>query len=247
MSGTGQGKEQLLNAIATVRTIARYPVKSMRGETLDTTDLTLQGVPDDRRYAFVQANSRSPFPWLTGRECPDLLCYLPRWEHSDTGRPRLMVTTPAGATRAVDSDELRRELEERSGRPLFLLRDFRGNYDIAQVSLITAGTVERICAEAEVDAEPGRFRATLYLDAVADGPFTEDAWVGRVLRIGDTARIGVTEPDTRCAMITLDPETGAPFPEVLAAVARLHDNRAGVYGVVLTAGPIRQGDTVRLE
>ena len=219
----------------------------MRGETLETADLMLQGVPDDRRYAFVQANSRSTFPWLTGRECPDLLRYVPRWEYGDPGRPRLIVTTPAGASLAVDGDELRRELEERCGRPLFLLRDFRGNYDVAQVSLITAGTVERICAEAGVDADPGRFRATLYLDAVTDEPFAEDAWVGRVLCVGDTARIAVTEPDKRCVMITLDPETGSPSPAVLTSVARLHENRAGVYGVVLTAGPIRQGDTVHLE
>ena len=47
----------------------------MRGESLFATTLTLQGVPADRRYAFVQTASRSSFPWLTARELPELLCY----------------------------------------------------------------------------------------------------------------------------------------------------------------------------
>ncbi len=219
----------------------------MRGESLPAVELSFQGVPEDRRYAFVQAGSRSSFPWLTGREYPDLIRYVPRLESTDGGRPRLVVRTPAGAEMPVDSDELRAELEERTGRPLFLLRDFRGNYDIAQVSLIATATVETLCAAAGVPTAPERFRANFYLEVLAAAPIDEDSWVGGVLRIGDTARVAVTEPDTRCAMITLDPSTGAATPAVLAATARIHDNRAGVYGVVLTPGLVREGDAVHLE
>jgi uncharacterized protein YcbX len=50
-----------------IRQLRRYPVKSMRGESLDATTLTLQGIPADRRYAFVQTASHSSFPWPTAR------------------------------------------------------------------------------------------------------------------------------------------------------------------------------------
>ena len=64
-----------LQTAGTVRRLARYPVKSMAGEPLSSVDLTLQGLAHDRRYAFVQSESRSEFPWLTARELPDMLRY----------------------------------------------------------------------------------------------------------------------------------------------------------------------------
>ena len=64
-----------MQSVGVIRRLARYPVKSMRGEALPATTLTLQGVAEDRRFAFVQADSRSAFPWLTARELPEMLCY----------------------------------------------------------------------------------------------------------------------------------------------------------------------------
>ena len=101
-----------MDVVARIRAIARYPVKSMRGEQLATASLTFQGLADDRRYAFVQAGSRSAFPWLTGRQWPDLLRYQPRVEVGPApSTPRVQVTTPEGVTLDADDDRLRRELE----------------------------------------------------------------------------------------------------------------------------------------
>jgi uncharacterized protein YcbX len=110
-----------MHPVAAIRAIRRYPVKSMRGEALETTQLTFQGLPEDRRYAFVQAASRSAFPWLTGRELSEMLRYRP---YVDEASHRCVwVITPQGETLSLESDELRRELEARSGRALFLMRD----------------------------------------------------------------------------------------------------------------------------
>ena len=51
-----------MQSVGVIRQVARYPVKSMRGEALPIATLTLQGMAEDRRYAFVQAASRSAFP-----------------------------------------------------------------------------------------------------------------------------------------------------------------------------------------
>jgi uncharacterized protein YcbX len=228
--------------IATVRAIARYPVKSMRGETLDAVDLTLMGVPGDREYAFVQARSRSPFPWLTGRQLAGLLRYQPVGE----GDGRLFVTTPTGQSLPVDGEALRLELEAASGRSLYLLRDRRGSFDVAAISLITAATVAAIAAAGGVAPDFLRFRPNLLVDTAAAEPFAERRWVGHVLRVG-AARVAVTEEDERCAMITLDPWTGEAAPEVLRVVAQEQGNRAGVYGTVLAAGTLRTGDPLYLE
>jgi MOSC domain-containing protein YiiM len=47
-------------------------------------------------------------------------------------------------------------------------------------------------------------------------------------------------------MITLDPDTATPKPEVLRAIARGHEGTAGIYGAVLVEGIIRSGDTIEM-
>ncbi len=47
-------------------------------------------------------------------------------------------------------------------------------------------------------------------------------------------------------MITLDPVTATPNPEILRRVAQAHDGMAGVYAAVLAEGTIRAGDSVEV-
>jgi uncharacterized protein YcbX len=91
-----------------------------------------------------------------------------------------------------------------------------------------------------------RFRANIYVDFECQRGFAEDDLVGATLKIGCTATIAIRERDTRCKIITLDPETGQQNPDVMRCVSRNHDGKAGVYGVVLTEGTIRSGDEVTL-
>jgi uncharacterized protein YcbX len=236
-----------MDPVGKIHQLVRYPVKSMGGQSLSATTLTLQGVPEDRRYAFVQTASRSSFPWLTARELPELLRYKPTIEDAGAGEVAVTVTTPTGEKWPVVSDELRREVEERSGRAVFLLRDYRGSYDVAPISLISRQTIARIAEESQTEENPWRFRPNLLVDLQEGGAFEELNWVGRILRVGDAARVAITEVDHRCMMITLDPESAKPSPKVLRCVAQQHERCAGVYGTVLTPGEARIGDMVWLE
>jgi uncharacterized protein YcbX len=219
----------------------------MRGESLLATTLTLQGVPADRRYAFVQMASRSSFPWLTARELPELLCYSTSVEKTGPKEVEVSVTTPDGEKFPIQSDELRQALEARSGKELFLLQDYRGSFDVAPISLISCQTISQIAKESETEVDSLRFRPNLLIDLESGEPFDELNWVGRILRMGDTARIAITQVDKRCMMITLDPTSAKPSPAVLLCVAQQHNQCAGVYATVLTPGEVRIGDTISLE
>jgi len=235
--------------LGVVERLYRYPVKSMRGEELEASPIGLQGMPGDRRYAFVQAASRSPFPWLTGREVADLLRYRPEFVggYDGAGRePPLRVQTPDGESLAVDDDALRLELERRLGNPLFLLRDHRGNYDVGQVSIFSLGLAAALTTRTGTTVDPRRFRANMYLQPDAQNVLPEAQWPGRVLGIGAELRLAVTERDKRCTMITLDPDSAATRPELLRTVAQEYDNCAGVYAVVLRPGLVRRGDVVEV-
>ena len=55
--------------IGRVAQIARYPVKSMMGEQLETALMTEHGIEGDRIYALVQKDPPNErFPWMTARE-----------------------------------------------------------------------------------------------------------------------------------------------------------------------------------
>jgi hypothetical protein len=72
--------------------------------------------------------------------------------------------------------------------------------------------------------------------------FSEMSLVGRSVRIGSKVVVSVLERDPRCKMITLDPDTALPSPEVLRNVAQNHDGMAGVYGAILVEGTLWVGD-----
>lgn len=234
-----------MSEVGRIASAWRYPVKSMAGEQLREEPLTLQGFNGDRYYAFVRAGTTGPFPWLTGRDYADMLRYTPEWTADDP--PKLRVRTPEGRELAIEDNALREEVEQKSGKTAYLLPNYRGNYDVAPVSLIALPTVDKLAEASGTPAEPGRFRMNFYVETNNGEPFVESSWVGRVLRIGDEARVAITEPDRRCAMITLHPETAESAPAVLRAAAQLNDACAGVYAAVLTPGVVREGDTVRLE
>ena len=89
-----------------------------------------------------------------------------------------------------------------------------------------------------------RFRANIYVTLESGNAFGEDEWVGRVVRIGAKAAIAVMQRNSRCKMITLDPDTTQANPDVFKSIARDHDGQVGVYGAVLVEGTIRPGDEI---
>jgi uncharacterized protein len=237
-----------MEALGLLQHLCRYPVKSMQGEELRSARVGFTGLAGDRLCAFVQTGLRSTFPWLTGREMPDLLRYRATYQDGATSprrNPDVEVTTPAGEKLSADSEALRLEIERACGRAVRLHTDHRGNHDAAYLSIVTTATLRALCEAGGVPYDQRRFRMNL---VVEDGsaPFSEATWIGRILRVGPL-RLGITEPDRRCAMITFDPETGAASPAILRAAADRNGACAGVYASVLTAGDLSVGDDLLLE
>lgn len=232
-----------MTTIGTLQTIARYPVKSMRGEELASSPVGFQGLPGDRAFAFVQEGLHTPFPWLTGRDHRGLFEYQPVWENAD-GEPRLLVETQSGVRLPIEGSDLREELEKAAGMPLRLHTDHRGNHDIAYLSLIFGSTIRALAEAGGVAPDHRRFRMNLVVENGLPA-FSEKELAGKTLAIGDTL-LAVTEQDKRCVMITFDPETGAGAPAVLKAAGQLNEACAGVYASVLRIGAVSVGDAVEL-
>jgi uncharacterized protein YcbX len=185
---------------------------------------------------------RSGFPWLTIRQLPELARYRPRF--ADPERPNAsptLVRTPSGGELDVADPALAAEL----GPGVRVIKQDRGVFDTMPLSLITTQTLTGLGQLAGTDLVAARFRPNVLVDASGHG-FPEDAWVGRVLRIG-TLRMRVDQSDKRCVIVTIDPVTLRRSPAILRAIVRERDSRLGVYGSTVDPGRVTVGDPVELE
>ena len=119
-------------------------------------------------------------------------------------------------------------------------------FDTFPLSLITTQTIDKIGELVGDPLDVQRFRPNILVDADADVPFAEDGWVGCVLHLG-SVRMRVDKRDSRCVVITIDPETGESNPAVLRAVADERQGCLGVYGSTVEPGRIAVSDAVLIE
>jgi uncharacterized protein len=262
-----------MRVIGKLESVWRYPVKSMRGEELQEAFVGFPGVYGDRVYAFQSSAAPKGFPWLTGREQQAMILYRPRYRHPErTTKPVNLaeaealetgltpiygdlsdfvvdVQTPAGEQLAIDDPRLASMLHEdlRGTHELALLRSARSLTDCRPVSIFSIQTARQLSNELGIHLDKRRFRANLYVELESGNGFGEDGFVGRTLRIGARAAISVVSRDSRCKMITIDPDTARPNPEIMRLLAREHEGKAGVYGAVLAEGIIRPGDEISVS
>ena len=234
--------------IGRVAAVWRFPVKSMRGESLDAAELRWSGFDGDRQYAFYRAADGSRFPWLSGRDLAALLLYEPHY--AEPGNPRrsaLRVAAPDGEAYDIGDGALAARIAAAAGRELRLLQLGRGAFDSMPVSVVARRTIEAVGARLGRPVEESRFRANIVIET-ADGS-TERDWLGRSLAFGegeDGPRLRVNRPIARCRMITIDPATGEQDRAVLDTVAAEFGNEIGVYCAPERVGLLRRGDRVRL-
>ncbi|HKQ50624.1 MAG TPA: MOSC domain-containing protein [Phycisphaerae bacterium] len=261
-----------MKVLGRVESVWRYPVKSMGGEQLREVFAGFPGVYGDRAYALHSSAAIRGFPYFTAREQSQMLRYRATYRHSERMAmpPNLAeaealgpgvtplyaapadwsvdVVTPSGEVLAVEDPRLIEYLRDggQEGLVLSLMRSERALTDCRPVSLISMQSVRQLSEEVGVELDKLRFRANFYIDLAQGEGYSEDAWIGRRLRIGAKLEIMVLDRDPRCKLITLDPDTGQSNPNVLRCVAKEHGGTAGVYAVVLVEGAVRTGDELVL-
>ncbi|HUZ86623.1 MAG TPA: MOSC domain-containing protein [Candidatus Baltobacterales bacterium] len=223
--------------MAVIEEIWRHPVKSMAGESVESSLAGADGLTGDRRWALVDgAPNRAGKP-LTIRQHERLMTYRARLAGEG-----VEVVTPSGGVRALD-DRLVGELAAESGRPLHL-RDRPGaNFDDSPVLIVNLASVRGLAAEVGQQIDHRRFRANLYVDGL--GPEQELEWLGRCIRAGG-AELEVVLRCERCVVITRDPDSMATSPELLRHLAETHETCMGVYCRVSRPGRLAVGDLVEL-
>lgn len=103
--------------IGTIKEIWRYPVKSMRGERLESCEIGGKGIKGDRGWAIRDDTVKEI---RSGRTLPALLDCSARYltEPREEPYPAAMITLPDGTEISSDADGINNRLSDLIGKPV---------------------------------------------------------------------------------------------------------------------------------
>ena len=209
----------------TVTTIWRYPVKSMAGERLQSTELTVTGLVGDRVVQVYDRHDRV----VTARTFPRLLRH-----HATLG----IDGEPLVDGLPWRSREVGQFVEAAVG-PGARLERFDGpeRFDILPLLVCTDGAVSMFGRDVR------RLRPNLMIGGVEG--MAERTWPGAILRLPEV-EIGLADLRGRCVMTTYDPETAEQDPGVLRDIVRRFRGQLCLNAAVTRAGRVEVGHAIEL-
>ena len=250
----------------TVSAINLAPVKSLGLLSADRADISSRGIEGDRRFVILDASGRV----VTQRQLGKLTLVTAEYSAADNaltmkfpdgsvvdGHPEPVESTATVLWGRVVEGSLidgdwAEALSEFCGVELRLFESDKVGacFDEYPVSIISQASIDYLTGltGGAKSFEAERFRPTLLLDGCE--PHEEDTWLGKGVLIGERLRLRLISRDPRCAITTLDPETGVRDFDTLRLILSYRPSvRAayfGVYGIVESPGTVSVGDEVSL-
>jgi uncharacterized protein len=181
-------------ALGLVRSLWRYPVKSMAGEELDASEVTGRGLLGDRAYALIDsvdgkvASAKNPRKWPQLFEFGAAFCDNPR---TGAAPPTVRITLPDGATVSSDQPDIDAVLSRALGRPVGMRAAGPGHGDV--VASTSPNPWTATAEEYWPDMEGLDFRDTVTDFDLPQGTFFDIA-VLHVLTTATLDRLGELYP-----------------------------------------------------
>lgn len=223
-----------LTEVADVRSVGFTPIKGTRHLAQPDAEFDGHGPVGDRRYCLVDVNQRRV---LRTVQNPSLVAVVARLhgDELETTLPdgRSVSAVPETSGETVTCDYWGRPVEAELtqgphdallsswlGTSVRLAKVPRGDVVFGEpITIVATASIRDLGARVEhpdLVTEAARFRATILLDT--DTPYIEETWSGREMSLsGVRVRIGESIP--RCAVIDLNPVTGARGPRLMKTLA----------------------------
>jgi uncharacterized protein YcbX len=187
--------------VGTVKTLSRFPVKSMQGEKLAAAELTSNGLVGDRAYALVETETGKVLSGKNPRLGTQLLACRAEFVEapkSGTEPPPVRITLPDGTAVTSDARNANAALSGFLGREVTLQRAAPEDFTIDQYH----PDVEGLGPEGHRDTiTESRLGAAFFAQAgmpspVAAGSFF-DLFPASVLTTSTLARLQALRPESR--------------------------------------------------
>lgn len=257
--------------IGRIAALHRYPVKSMRGETLESATVGDSGLRWDRGHAIYDLIERRAASAKNTERFPGLLDFSARYMSDPDAAPApppVEITFPDGRAARSDDPDCVERLSSWFDRPTSIsavtseTRPAAGRYalqgtffDYAALHLLTDVSLSSLAERtphSSIALE--RFRPNVLIECVSGEAFPENAWTGRTIHLGDEVSAKVTDPCPRCAMPTFSQADLPKDGRLLKAIAQANTLYApvlesdqpclGSYAFIMSGGVLRRGDHV---
>lgn len=248
--------------------ISIAPVKGLGLVQLGEVELEPFGARDNRRFYLVDETGRM----VNGKVAQTLLAVIPEYDDANGALSlrfpdRKAVEGEIAVGDRVTTNFFGRPVDGRivvgpwadalsdfAARSLTLVRterpgDGSDRGPLAGASLVGTASLDALASAASIDSVDGRrFRMLFGVDGLA--PHEEDGWLGKRVRIGGA----IVQPHGnvgRCAVTTLDPDTGVSDLDTLRLLGEYRGEVQtteplpfGIWGEVVEPGRVRLGDRV---
>ena len=263
--GEGSGVRKFrTSAMITIQSMYISPVKSLGLAPINRAFLDKPGIAGDRAFFIIDAHGAM----FTQRAFGPLVQIRTAYD-AESGH--LALSFPDGSAvagvpelgdaldgsffgmrdvggRVVEGD-WNEALSTFAGQPLRLIKaDAAGtSFDAFPISLCSTASLEALARAAETDTVDGRrFRQNIYIEGAS--AHEEDTWLEAEVRVG-AALLRVKMRDERCAITTLNPDTGEIDMNTLKIIASYRTDQPkqvnfGVYCTVAEPGEVSLGDNV---
>ena len=251
-----------------IKSIHIAPVKSLALADPKSVQVGFQGIEEDRRFlvqnnvgAMVTQRQIGKLAQINADYClstdtlrlvfpnGEFVCSTP--ELGDTVEMKVFRRVVSGK---VVTGELSEALSDFCDEELALFKSESAGVcqDAYPVSLLSQASIEHLgdFAQNGIKLEYRRFRPNFLLDGCM--AHEEDTWLGKDVVVGDDLRMRVDSLDPRCAITTLNPETGERDMDTLRLILGYRPDICangacfGVYGSVVSPGTATIGDEVRV-
>jgi uncharacterized protein YcbX len=230
------------DSLARVTALWRYPVKSMRGESLPSLAIDARGVMGDRFFALRDAAGKlgSGKTNKRFRQIDGLLDFV-----AETRNGAVVIRFPDGRMLLAEDQAIDAALSAACATEVTLARETAlPHRDAAPLHLLSEASLAWLRGHLpDVAIDARRFRPNFVIASEGPGP-PENDWPGRTLAIGDEVVIKVARPTVRCVMTTLPQAELGAEPMILRTLASDSAASLGVYAEVLRTGTVRVGDAL---
>lgn len=242
-----------------VRSIGFTPIKGTRHQSQSGAEFDEHGPVGDRRYCLVDAEKRQV---LRTVQNPSLVAVVASLHGAELEMRlpdgRSVSAVPEASGEWLTCDYWGRPVEAQLiqgphdallaswlGKPVRLARVPRGDVVFGgPITIVGTASIrdlgERL-GHPSLLAEAARFRATVLVDT--EVPYIEETWSGREMSLGVGMRVRIGEAIPRCAVMDLDPLTGARGPRVMKTLAEYrggNDKGEPFFGVFAQIVGMRQ-------
>jgi uncharacterized protein YcbX len=232
--------------IGKVRELHRYPVKSMRGELLETIELDQRGVSFDRFWATYGDRGKLGSGKNSRRfqRIGQLASMRARCEMDVP-----IITLPDGTEYRGDDPRIDDFLSAACGQQVALRAESgEAHFDTGSVHVVTTGSIARVEGESGISLDARRLRPNIVIET--DRRITEkgaeNIWPGLFLAFSGGTVLKVDGRMDRCMMVNQAIEELPQDNRILKAINTVNQMMLGVFAQVVNTGKISVGDDVRL-